>query len=413
MNVPFFIARRYMLPRRLSIISVIGSISVVGITIGTAALIIILSLFNGFRGVARDLMIGFGPHLQVVSSEGARIADASAVVPIVERITETTTTQSITTKVVLLAGSRTGVAQAVGVGDEMHSTMDGPRRSTFIGDFLLDNVDGLTSIVISSGIAENLRLYVGDTVQILAPETIERSLRTMSTPRGVDARVRGIFQSNAARDVDHQRIYLTYAASSAVTRDDRPTSIDAMIASPRQAASIGRDVQQALLGNVHGKGLAVRTWEDLNRGLVDTMELERLGSFLVLALIILVASFNVLVSLTLGVVEKRRDIAVLLTMGLTPAEIRRVYLIQGLTIGTISVIAGVLIGVFVCWGQITFSWIRFDMAEGYLVPALPVEMQIVDILTVALVGLLLAATAAIYPASRASRTVIAEAVRVE
>ena len=143
------------------------------------------------------------------------------------------------------------------------------------------------------------------------------------------------------------------------------------------------------------------------------MKLESMGSFIVLALIVLVASFNVLVSLTLGVVEKRRDIAVLLTIGLQPKDIRRIYLVQGLTLGGIAVVLGVAIGLFVSWGQITFQWITFDMSAGFLVPALPMEIQALDVALTAAVGLALAATAAIYPAARASRTLVAEAIRVE
>lgn len=408
MNVPTFIARRYLRPRRWSIISVIGAISVIGIVIGTAALIIVMSLFNGFRSVAHNLMIGFGPHVQVVSAKGARLEHPDDLLKKIDSVTTEPRSLSVSSRMVVLAGDRTGVVNAVGVTADSLRTLAGPRHAVFVGTFATEYFDGIPSITIASGVAENLGLFIGDTVELLAPETIERGLRTMSMPQGQRAVVRAIFQSNAARDVDHTRIYMAADIVSRLTRDNRPTSIDLVMASPLQASTLAADLRGVLPSDVE-----VRTWEDLNRGLVDTMKLESMGSFIVLALIVLVASFNVLVSLTLGVVEKRRDIAVLLTIGLQPKDIRRVYLVQGLTLGGIAVVLGVAIGLLVSWGQITFQWITFDMSAGFLVPALPMEIQALDVVLTAAVGLALAATAAIYPAARASRTLVADAIRVE
>ena len=408
MNVPTFIARRYLRPRQWSIISVIGAISVVGIVIGTAALIIVMSLFNGFRSVAHSLMIGFGPHVQVVSAEGARLENPEALLESVDAVSSDARSTTVSSRMVVLAGDRTGVVNAVGVEADSARTLEGPRQAVFVGTFATEYFDGYPSITIASGVAENLGLFIGDTVSLLAPETIERGLRTMSMPRGQQAVVRAIFQSNAAREVDHTRIYVSADMVSRLTRDARPSSIDIVMASPLQASELAETLRGVLPASVD-----IRTWKDLNRGLVDTMRLESMGSFIVLALIVLVASFNVLVSLTLGVVEKRRDIAVLLTIGLQPKDIRRIYLVQGLTLGGVAVALGVATGLFVSWGQITFQWITFDMSAGFLVPALPMEIQAVDVALTALVGLVLAATAAIYPATRASRTLVADAIRVE
>ena len=185
-------------------------------------------------------------------------------------------------------------------------------------------------------------------------------------PRGQQAVVRAIFQSNAAREVDHTRIYVSADMVSRLTRDARPSSIDIVMASPLQASELAETLRGVLPAKVD-----IRTWKDLNRGLVDTMRLESMGSFIVLALIVLVASFNVLVSLTLGVVEKRRDIAVLLTIGIAAEGHTPHLFVQGLTLGGVAVALGVATGLFVSWGQITFQWITFDMSAGYLVPALP------------------------------------------
>jgi lipoprotein-releasing system permease protein len=143
------------------------------------------------------------------------------------------------------------------------------------------------------------------------------------------------------------------------------------------------------------------------------MQLERLGSFLVLALIIVVAAFNIVVALTLSVRQKRRDIAVLRTMGLRARDIQRIWLLQGVLLGTSSVVIGTLLGLGLCWGQQRFSWIAFDMAEGFLVPALPVVIHSADVVIVAVTALALSLVAAIYPARRASQLMIVDGVREE
>lgn len=405
-------------------ITVVGIASVVGIVIGTAALVIVMGLFNGLRTVATDLMIGFGPHLQILASEGGRLADPTAVAKIVDDIDKydarpvriTGVTSTIRSRMIIQSEGRTGIAEAVGIENSASSLYNGPRKATIIGSFFPYTFDGMASVVVAAGIAERLRLFIGDTVTLITPELIEHSILTMSVPTGRLAIVRGIFQSNTTRVVDNAFIYTDYGTMASVTHKSKPSTVDIYVNDPRNAADLQVFLASALNEgqNVSGKiRYAVQSWQDLNRGLVDTMKLERLGTFIVLALIVLVASFNVLVSLTLGVVEKRRDIAVLLTMGLLPSDIRRIYVIQGLTIGSVSAILGVAIGVAVCLGQQTFHWISFDVNKGYLVPALPVEMHAADIVITAVIGLLLAGTAALYPASRASKTNISDAIRVE
>ena len=197
-----------------------------------------------------------------------------------------------------------------------------------------------------------------------------------------------------------------------------PTSkniiLQASVRNPRDVPEKRNTIQTEVATLLGGsEKVDVRTWQDSNQSLVDTMRLESVGAFIVLALIVLVAAFNVLVSLTLGVVEKQRDIAVLQSIGLSAANIRQIYLYQGLTIGVISVVLGLLIGLLVCWGQLTFHWIAFDMAAGYLVPYLPLSVHLSDIALIGLVGLLMASLAALYPATRAARTAIADAIRVE
>lgn len=412
MSVVRFIAARYVWPRQFSVISIIGGISVLGMVIGTAALIVVMSLFNGFRDVAYNLMIGFGPHVQVVAAQGRTLPNPERAIGALHEVGFTQARLSSESRLVLTAGGRTSVVEAVGVESDTVSVLRGPREATFVGGFMTQVKQDVASLVVASGVAERMGVYVGDTVELLSPQAIERAVNTMTLPRGVRAVVRGIFQSNAAREIDHSRVYVSQSALGRAIGTVAATSADAVYVSAAQAVEQAESSAERLR-TMLGPGYTVRTWADVNRGLVETMKLERVGSFIVLALIIVVAAFNVLVALSLGVVEKRRDIAVLLTLGLRPRDIRMMYIRQGLALGIVAVGIGLLLGVGLTWGQITYSWISFDVSQGYLVPALPMKIEVLDVLLTAAVGLVLAATAAAYPAGRAARTQIADALRSE
>lgn len=416
MSVLHLLASRYVWPRTLSVISIIGGISVVGMVIGTAALIIVMSLFNGFRDLAYSLMIGFGPHVQVVASEGRDLPNPEMALKAVHQAGLASADLVTSGRLVLMSGAATSVVDAVGISDDSSVTVQGPRQATFVGSFTTRPEMGVASITLASGVAERMGLYLGDTVRLVSPQTIERAIRVMALPTGIPAVVRGIFQSNAAREIDDSRIYVSANVISDAIRTSQgssgATSVDAVLPSPLQALEQAEDLAATIQADL-GPRYRVRTWADVNRGLVETMKLERWGSFIVLSLIVVVAAFNVLVALTLGVVQKRRDIAVLLTLGMRPNDIRAMYIRQGLTLGAVAVACGVCLGVGVTWGQITFSWITFDVSQGYLVPALPMKIQVGDVVATAGVGLLLAATAAIYPARKASQTQIAKALQSE
>jgi len=316
-------------------------------------------------------------------------------------------TPVMTAKLVVQTPQRTGVAFGVGMPRSNAAGWEPVRRVTVVGTSDVGSLDGIEGVVVAAGLAESLNLYIGDTVRLLAPSQIESALTTMTIPSGRPVVVRGFFQSNTSRDVDASYVFVSDSVMMGLLGADAPIAYDVRLADPRDAADVARSITEAH-PTAH-----VETWMDMNRGIYDTMRLVRAGSFIVLTLILLVAVFNILVSLTLGVAEKRRDIAVLKTIGCTDAQVQRIFLVQGCTIGLVSVVVGTVIGVGVCLGQQTFHWIRFDMTQGYLVPALPVRVDVADVSLVALVALVLSASAAIYPARRAAATVPADGIRTE
>ncbi len=386
MNLDLTIALRYIRPRRFSFIGLIGVLSSVGIIIGTASLIIVMSLFNGFRDVAHDLMTSFGPHIRIAPLNGSSVdGTARGWSPI------------WTSTLVVQAPQGTSVITGVGVASDDAATRAALRYTMLAGTATLHVQDAVGRAVVSSGLAQSLHLYLGDTLRLISPQQIESSLTMVSFPTGAPIIVQGVFQSNASRDVDASTIYMPAETIAPLIGATLPTEWHARLTDPdvsEQAA--------ALLRSELGATAKVETWQQLNRGVYDTMRLERLGSFLVLMLIVVVAAFSILVSLTMGVVEKRHDIGVLKAMGLTNAMISRIYIWQGLIIGLVSSGIGTVVGLGLCYGQITFQWISFDMSQGYLIPALPLSIHPADVIVVSLSAVVIASAAAIYPARRAA-----------
>jgi len=397
MSLPWTIARRYLRPHRVSFIGLIGLVSVIGIVIGTAALIIVMSLFNGFRGIASDMMTSFGAHI--------RVQGACVTFPPSREYRQTPVWLS---KLVIQSGGRTLAAYGVGVVPADNDALAPLQKATLVGSADIGMRNNIAGVVIAAGVSEKMNLYLGDTITLISPKQIESAISNMMLPSGARVIVRGIFQSNASREIDASYIYTSDMVMKGLLRKEEPTAWDIRLTDLRETENVATVLRAEL-----GASASIQTYEDMNRGLFDTMRLERVGSFIVLALIILVAAFNILVSLTLGVVEKRRDIAILKTIGFTDGQVRNVYLYQGFMIGLISVVVGAGIGLLICWGQSTFHWIRFDISQGYLVPALPLDVQLYDVIAVVAVGLLLSCTAAIYPARRAARTIVSEGVRSE
>lgn len=393
MNSSVTIALRYIRPRRLSAIGLIGGISVVGIAVGTAALIIVLSLFNGFRGVAIDSMTSAGPHVRVVGN-AASIVSGITGVALASHVYQSTL-------VVQLPG-RTTAARTLGIGNTP-AVIDDLARSTVIGVADIAHRQDLSGAIVSLELAEALNVYLGDTLVVLAPEAIESSLLTMSIPTGVRVEVRGILTPATSGASTSVQMYMLDSVLTSIARASAVAYTDIRLVDANRADNVAQTLRE--------RGFQAKPWREMHRTMFDMMRLERIGSFIVLSLIVVVAAFNILVSLTLGVMEKRRDIAILKAIGATDRQIHQIFQLQGLAFGVGSVLVGSLLGVGLCIGQRTFQWIRFDITQGYAIPALPVDVYALDVIIVACMGILCAGLAAQYPARRAARIVVADAVR--
>lgn len=268
--------------------------------------------------------------------------------------------------------------------------------------------DASNGVVLGSELSIALKVGVGDTVALLSQSGLEESLTMLAQPKIVRRVVQAIFQSQN-KDYDAYWAYTTIETGRELF--DIPAGsamgIEVRISDFEESAIVAAGLRQRL-----GTGYRVETWQDMHSDLFGVMELERWAAFVILSLIVVVAVFNVLGSLTMSVIEKVRDIGIMKTMGSTDNAIQRLYLSRGLMIGSIGTLIGLAIGLTICWLQIRYGF--YQLRSGYfIIPALPVVIRTLDVVLVGATAIALATVAALYPARRAARVLPADAVRWE
>jgi lipoprotein-releasing system permease protein len=411
MSFPLFIAKRYSLTKRKEqFITTISILSMLGITVGVAALICVLSVFNGFSKVVTDILVNFDPHVRInaVASDtasGKFIADAASVISTLKQFPEVEAAGPVAReKGVLVHYTLPRVASVIGIDASDLDRVSGIGRTIGAGKMQLDD----SGIVVGQALADNLAIATGDTIQVFSSTGMERILSEPVTPRSRYFYVRGIFAANN-RDYDATNAYININTARDLFEipQGAATQIDIRLHDIHESQAV-----KAIIENKLGKNFSVQTWYDLHNDLYNVMEIERWIAFIILILIVAVASFSIFSALTLTVFEKRRDIGLLSALGAERSQIRKIFLGQGLITGVGGVIIGCILGFLVVWSQDTFHWFKLD-SSIYIIPAMPVELHLLDFLSVSLGALVLVVLASIFPARRAASTEIAEALRWE
>ncbi|MEL7169703.1 MAG: FtsX-like permease family protein [Bacteroidota bacterium] len=419
MDFRFLIARRLLAsPRRVSLVSVLSGLSVAGVALGVTALIVVLSVMNGFFGVVRDLLVSFDPHVRIVATaqhEGLAEADSlRALVLDLEHVESAT--PYVQGKALLAAdngGADNKVVIVRGVEATHLPSETGPGAAVITGGFDLATADGQPGVVIGGALASRLGLYPGTTptrgsrIDLLSAPALERML--VQYPFGLPAAarftVRGIYEMDEV--FDQSNVYVDLPQAQRLFRmGNRVTGLDLRLDDLDRAAEVKRTLQAQL-----GERYTVQTWYDLQQSLYSVMRLEKWGASLILALIIVVAAFNIVGSLTMIVIEKRRDLGALQAMGASQRDIRRIFLIEGLLVGGLGAGLGLVLGLGMAWAQQQFGLVKLAGAESFIIDAYPVDIQALDVLGVTLVALALCVVASLYPATRAARIEPADAVR--
>ncbi len=408
MSVERSIAIRYLMSKRkLGLVTLISIISVVGVTIGVAALVIVLSVFNGFSGLVTSILVNFDPHIRV---EYPKQVDAVAYEPLVKFAQTQGELKGIASfaigKAVVVSRNLNRVINVKGIEVNSIASVSGLKDKLVLGTLDLSGSRN-NGIVLGMTLADRLGAVVGDTVSVVSLAGSEVALLQLGQPLIRRFHVVGIYESNN-KDYDSFYAFVNLqAAQSLFGMSNKISGVELRLQSIGQS-----EVFKRQLANQFGDQFRVLTWYDLHRDLYSVMKIERWMAYIILCLIIGVASFNLLGSLTMSVVEKTRDIGILKSMGATNKSIVKIFMFEGILVGVVGSMLGLVLGLVIVWLQDHYHLFPLDPTV-YIIPAIPVEVHILDLVVVAVTALGLCSLAALYPARRAASFVPVEAIRWE
>ena len=403
----YFIARRYLRSKhRLNFISIISILSAIGVTIGVAALVIVLSVFNGFGSLVSTMLINFDPHLRITS-----VANNNFKV-LEDDLKQSELVKSYSSyaegKVILINRKAMEILNLKGIPIDNEENVERIESRLTFGEFDLTNDNNIDKIIISLPIALRLSVRVGDTLFATSANQIKNTITRMSIPKTKRMEVSGIYEIS---NKEYALQYTFASLSSAQNLFNLRNGISGIEVELKDIDD-SQKLKDQLLAKFGKDNLTVLTWYDLHRDLYRVMLIERWGAFILLSLIVAVAAFNILSSLTMSVLEKKKDIGVLRSMGATSASIRKIFMFEGILVGVIGTILGLSIGLLVCYLQINFNLYSLD-ASKYVIDTLPVEVRLSDIFAITIVSFVLTFFASKYPANRALKTKLIDAIKWE
>lgn len=398
--------------RRNGFISFISGVSMLGIALGVAALIIVLSVMNGFQKEVRDRMLSVVAHIEIFTPQGDALPDPSRTLQEARRHPEVLGAAPFIAVQALLARGETMKGAIVRGIDPQREPEMADLDSALKQEVLQRLVPGQFGIVLGADLARSLGVRTGDPVTLIAPSG-------QVTPAGVVPRLKqmtvvGTFDSGHY-EYDSTLAMLHMEDAQRIFRLEGPTGIRLRIRDLHQA----REVAQQLAGSLSGD-LLISDWTRQNKSWFAAVQLEKRMMFIILTLIVAVAAFNLVSTLVMTVTDKRADIAILRTLGASPASIMGIFVVQGAMVGVIGTLAGLVLGLAIaCNIDVIVPAIEqafhasFLPKDIYLISRMPSDPQQGDILPITLISLLLAFVATLYPSWRASRVNPAEALRYE
>jgi lipoprotein-releasing system permease protein len=415
MRFEFFIAARYLrAKRRQAVVGVITAISVIGVAAGVASLIIALAITNGMRRDLQERLVGSTSHVDLMRIAGDGIRDWR---PLLEKLRlmphVTAAAPGLYGQVLISRGARSGGAMIKGViprdektvGDLLQNMSSGSAKELEPLPGSAVAIQAVPPIVIGQDMADNLGAKVGDGVVVISPQGELTPLGPV--PQYKRFQVVGIFKSGFyqydssyafARLSDMQRLF---------GEPDLISVISFKVDDLYHADRVGRAIEDAA-----GKGFQTTNWMEQNRELFRALRLEQIVTFIILALIVCVAALNILIALTMMVMEKTRDIAVLMSFGVRADQVRRIFLLQGVLISVIGTVLGLILGYGLSWLGGHYRFIHLDAAV-YSIDYLPFAPRLLDAVIVAAVSLGVSLIATLYPSGSAAKVLPAEALRYE
>lgn len=408
MSFRYFIALRYLLSKKeAGFITVISLISIVGVMVGVAALVIVLSVFNGFNSIVTDILINFDPHIRIQKNDNTRSEDETELQQFLagqENISGAG--RFVSGKAMIVSKNQSKVVFIRGMDDEAIGRVSGLKSKIVLGT--LDFRDSTKNdLVLGFSLADKLGVVTNDSVWMISPAGSEQALLGLGAPIIRPFRIVAMYESNN-KEYDGSYGYMNIASAQRLLQLEG----DVHGYELRLTSLSDADNMKDAITVRFGDKFDVQTWYDLHKDLYSVMKIERWAAFIILCLIVAVASFNLLGSMTMSVIEKTRDIGILKTMGATNADIIAIFRFEGALVGIVGILAGTILGLFVCWMQVQFHLFPLDPTV-YIIPAIPIEIRVTDFIAITTATMLLCFSAAIYPAYRAASLQPAEAIRWE
>ena len=400
-----FVAGRYLrAKRKQAVISIITVISIVGVAAGVMALVIALAINNGFRNTLQRSLLGATAHVMILEKQpGYGIENWHQLDPQLRRIPHVVSASPSLYGMVLASGPLQS-AQAVLKGIPLDAAPDMLRHLKQGSFHELETGDGLPGVVLGSRLAESTGMLPNSVINVLSPQG-------ETTPFGPHFtrfrfRVVGIFESGFS-DVDSQYAFVSLESAEKVFSVDSVNAIELHLDDIYQAPQVAAAAEKIV-----GSKLVATTWMERLHGILEALKMERIVTAITIGLIVLIGALNILIVLTMMVMEKNRDIAVMMSMGARRAQIRRVFMLQGLLIGAVGTAIGLVSGYTLSFLADHYRWLRLD-ADVYALSYVPFAPRMIDGLWIAAAALLISFAATIYPATSATRIAPAEALRYE
>lgn len=394
MNLPLFIAKRYLISKKKqNVINIISGVSVLGIIVGTAALVIVLSVLNGFTGLIESLFNNFDPDLKITADKGKMFNPETVDKQQIKSLAGVIHYAEIIEEVAMLKyGNQQYFAMVKGVP---HNYSEYTKIDSLIveGNFVLKR-DGLNYGVVGRGIQYNLGIGLSfvDPIHIYVPKKGNRSL--INPERSTNHNYvfpAGIYSVLEEIDLKYLIVDADFAADL-FESNQNISAIELGLEPTSNHSKIQQEIKTIL-----GPAFHVKNKYEQHDLIFKTMQSEKWAAYLILLFILIIASFNILGSLSMLIIDKKEDILILRSMGANPNLVRRIFLIEGWLISILGAFLGTFLGILICWIQIKFEIIGLPGSGSFVISAYPVEIVFRDIVFIFCAVILIGFVASWYP----------------
>ncbi|HWA96418.1 MAG TPA: FtsX-like permease family protein [Terracidiphilus sp.] len=413
-----FVASRYLrAKRRQAVVGVVTAISIAGVAAGVAALVIALAITNGMERDLQSRLLGASAHVDLERVAADGIKDWQPLLALLKHVPHVVAdAPGLYGQVLVSRGPRAGFALIKGIipADErtvsnlLDTIVQGSAKELAPASLSSESDDTSSAyppIVLGKDLASQIGAAIGDSILVTSPQGELTPLGL--APKYQRFRLVGIFHSGFYQYDTAYAFMRLSDAQRLFSEPDLLSVISFKVDNLYKAPEIAKAIEAAA-----GKGFMTTNWMEENRELFRALKLEQIVTFIVIALIVIVAALNILIALTMMVMEKTRDIAVLMSFGVQPAQVRRIFLLQGFLISVVGTILGLILGYIASWAGGHYHFIHLS-AEVYSIDTLPFAPRLTDGIIVAAVSIGISLLATLYPSTAAARILPAEALRYE